>query len=563
MQSSRLQETINLFEKYLKTENTSLLDEAIKIGTKLCTSPIFSATEKMTAFKGLIKYDNIKGAAGFCSDILSIWRDSTMFLKNIQLDETLSLLREVVRCSDLSSHSRIYTAVHLYNSGHLEVCYCCLADLANDKTLEVDHRLESLRFLFASGEDEERNIVRDIMLEIIADKNIPCDVRYKAIAAFIPNTGIKVLMNFSKLKVPYEEDFVYILQTAFFNDKFNDIRFRILSGQHLLQLPNNITTQNIKEDIITLFFEIANDTTSTENVRADAADVILRLGSQPDKIKARNLIHNLGFLNDGSKRKTIVPETIYSNSQNIHDETIDKSVQIYLEKLFDIDCGISIKSFQDVEIEISSCLRRIFPVSAETITDVSDGGIVTILNSEEINRKRNDAYNALSRISVDTATFTSHNITTAEVLIKVWLRIHSGEFDKTTINLLEEMVVDELVNMSDTCSSGYAGRFVNVFSIVDESLKISWFDQIKANVHGRMSYAMRNCVEDVSLQESIAFGIMENAEEKDRAIYLQFVSDNLKIIYKNLYEEFVVVGHVKSDEFDNFMENIKNEWISL
>lgn len=570
----KIEEIVNLFESYIshtefiknieesdkideEKKAMKFLDEAIKKGTQLCKSPIYSATEKLLVFKALLKYDKLEGAGNFCSDILSVWRDTIVYQKNAgKLDEILLLLKEVVKCSDVPSHERIYTAVHLYNSGQLHICYICLADLAIDVTLNIEYRLESLKFLFASGEDEERIIVQKIMLQIIGDHSLMDEVRYKAIASYIPKTGIKVAMNFNKLMVPYEEGFVCTLQTAFFNDSLNNIRYRILSAQNLLQMSDNPqgVSSDDKRKIITQLFEISK-TGETENIRADAADVILRLGNSDDKIEARNIILNIGFLADGSKRKGDI-QTIYDNSQNIHNENIDKCIQEYLENLLSIDCAVKLRDFQDVEIEINECLRRVLPISIELIEN--DKEKVNLINN-----KRSAVHRSLLRVSIDTATFTSKNLTSAEILVLVWSRIHSGEFDTASskahskgdmVDFLERRLIDELADMDDTCSSG-SGRFVSIFT---DAVKISWEDQLKANVKGRLEAILRNCA-DESIQKIIAYGSM--GDESYKLEYLNYIKQNLRIVEEDLYIEFVGGDFISREDFERFMINIKNEWL--
>ena len=57
--------------------------------------------------------------------------------------------------------------------------------------------------------------------------------------------------------------------------------------------------------------------------------------------------------------------------------------------------------------------------------------------------------------------------------------------------------------MNDTCSSGNIGRLVNVLSFVDDTLRISWEDQLKGNFHGRLIAKIRNCL-DKDIQAGIA-----------------------------------------------------------
>ena len=110
--------------------------------------------------------------------------------------------------------------------------------------------------------------------------------------------------------------------------------------------------------------------------------------------------------------------------------------------------------------------------------------------------------------------------------------------------------------MADTCSSGHTWRFVNVLSVYEgDILKISWDDQIKANIVGRMSARIRD-IEDDSLKDLVALGSMEHAEPEEARAFQEFADTALAGIYHELRKEFVVDGgHVPLDEFETFFKD--------
>lgn len=530
----RLEEARRLFEEYAQDNtNVSSKDRANQICNDLCMSPVYPADDKFTVFRTVLKYD-----PDLAAEILARWRDSMVFLRGSELEAYISLMVKTTRCPDVSSHERIYTAVHLYNNGFIHVCYTCFADLAFDDTILIKHRLEATRFLFASGDEEEREQAQECLLAIIQDHTYPDKFRYEAIASYISRTGISCIMNTQKLKIPYDEDFVFSLQIPFFNDTENDIRYRILSGQHLVQMSPDVLSEEDKQDVIETLLGIARDANHIEDVRADAADVVMRLGNPNHRAEARQIITGMGYSADGEKKR--MPLTVYDDSQNVHNVEIDKHVQTFLEKMLSPSAdGADIKqrSYHDVNQEISGCL----------------------LSMKLEPAKRHAAYRALSRVSVDTATFTEHKATIAEILIHVWSRIHSGEFTPSVVESLEQRMVDELSDMSDTCSSGHAGRFVNVLSTVDDTLRISWDDQIKANVKGRMQARIRDC-EDSDLAASIALGMMEDADPEDKDVYSKWVSSQLDNLEVELRKEFVGDGYIRDSDFDIYFEDVRKDW---
>lgn len=565
MKKANLKDTIALLHNYHKTRNIKILDKVGKLSTEICTSPLYPEDEKINILRELllqaqeeevieqknkeandasakpendleIRSVNLKN---ICTDFVCRWRDSLIHLRNTDADTMISLLRRVVRLQELPIADRIYTAVHFYNTCQYHVCYPCFADLASDRNLPLEYRLEAIKFLFSSGENEERDVCRDVLLSIIQNHKYECKQRYDAIRSYIPNTGIRTMMNIQKLKVPHEEEFVYVLQSAFFFDEFNDTRFRILSGQHLLQMK--CAEEDTRHKVIESLFSIASTNDNTENTKADALDVVLRLGAESERIKAKLALSAIG--NSSSKD---LFKSVYNNSQNIHDDDISESVNSYLEKIIEMSKPYKTLTWDETIKGITEYVREIMPISSD---------------NDEFTLKRHAINSCLSRIKIDTATFTKYNITPIEVLCHVWSRINSGEFDSNTA-LLKKRLIEEFLDMDDTCSSGGSGRLVNVFSGFDDTIKISWENQITANVKGRIDARVRSCTDD-NLQATLTFGMMEDADKEDQEVYIKFALDSLVTIEKELYLEFVGEGHVSSNEFDKYITNIRERFTKM
>ena len=266
------------------------------------------------------------------------------------------------------------------------------------------------------------------------------------------------------------------LQTSFFYNPENGVRQRILSGQHMLQM--NLVPKEEKEEIADVLLEIAEDEEEEYNARADAADVVYRLVVGEKAKRARYIITKvLGYhaINSTSVGVTgnIInssslldrTKTIYSNQQNVHE--VEECVDNFIEKMIN-DTSIKPRAYHEVHQIVSDFIRSL----------------------ELDSKKRHAAYKALNRVSVDTATFTEHNVTISEIFVHVWARIERLD-DELQLEL-QKRFVDELCDMSDTCSSGHSARFVNVLSVTDNSLCIKWDEQIKANIAGRLNARVRD-----------------------------------------------------------------------
>lgn len=562
MKKSKFSDVLNLYSTYRKTRNIKILDKASKLSTEVCVSPLYTEDEKIGVLREILVQASIEEGLELqakkendesskpssdleirsvnlrlmCTDFISRWRDSLVHLKNTEADAMISLLRRVVQLQELPAVERLYTATHFYNTQQYHICYPCFADLALDRSLTLEYRLEAAKFLFSSGEDEERVVVRDALLSIIQNHKYTCEERYNAIRAYIPNKGIRTMMNRKKLMIPHDEDFVYVLQKSFFFDEDNDFRFRILSGQNLLQIK--CAEEDVRAKVIEVLFSIGADESKTENGRADALDVVLRLGKDKDKIRAKLELSNIG-----ESSSKVAFKTLYTNSQNIHDDIISESIETYIEKIVEEPKSYKQFTWEEVMVGVTEYVRSVLPVSDESV---------------DFTLKRHAINNCLSRIKIDTATFTKYKITSIEILCHVWSRINSQEFNADEVVLLKKRLIEEFLDMDDTCSSGGSGRLINVFSGFDDTIKIGWENQITANVKGRVDAKIRTCT-DSDLQATLTFGMMEDADEDDKKVYIDFVLANLESIEKELHAEFVGEGHVSEEDFKKYMQNVRKK----
>jgi hypothetical protein len=521
---------IDQAEKYIAEGD---IPKGLKIYKEVCLSPNIGIDERFIALVSL--YANLVEEG---IDMLSRWRDMMSFVYEEELDDLIKLLAKITSVPGVNSHQRIYTAVSLYNQGHIDVCYKCFAELANDSTLLVDHQVEACRYLVCSENNDYKALAQECLATIIETMNYPSEYRYNVIAGFISRCGIATLLNSKKLKVPYDEEFVYYLQRIFFNNQTNGVRERILSGQHMIDMK--CIDEEEKKNIIDELLKIATTTTYDENTRADAADVVLRLGKDETRQKAHEIIVELGYSAiDTSKGSSLISriKTVYANSQNVHDTKISESVMNFIEKMVKTSSQ-KIPPYTEVHSEISELVRSCKLKPTERVA----------------------VYKALNRVSVDTAKFSSHNVTIAEILIHVWLKVCSFDDKKRTAS--EKRLVEELIDMGaegGSCSTGHAARFVNVLS-EEAEIRISFESQILANLAGRMNARIRD-VPDVNLKVSLSLGMMENADPEDKKLYESFIFKNLIDLQKELEKEFVGEGYMKQKDFDMCFANSQRQFI--
>lgn len=532
MSTRKLQEAIELCKKPITREEgekyVENVSKAIKIFNALCFNKTLPSGDKYNA---LIKYIELIPDQGI--DMLTRYRDSIPFLHGKILDGIIDILVKVIETPNLISHERIITTVMLYNRGFIDICYPCFVTLANDATMNPEHRVDACRYLFGSEEEEYLESSQEALIDITNNQDFTSEKRYEWIASFISNTGIATSFNASKLRVAYDERFVYGIQTSFFFNSENGIRERILSGQHLLQM----SCCEEKESVVDELMKIASNPDVEYNTRADAADVVLRLAKGEQKKRARDLIVKLGFRAVETGQTGNVTDrnrTIYTDEQNVH--STHEYFDNLIEKVIINNTDVELPEYEEVRQE------------------------VTALVKQKINDNRKwAAYKSLTRINLDSATFTQYNVTIAEILVHVWVQVRTHRNPQNR-ELMENMLIEELVEMAGTCSSGHSTRLVNVLAIVDDGMKISWTDQITANISARITAAIRDCP-DEDLRSAISVGMLKDSDQEDRDIYLKFVNEELVKIKEELRKEFVEASYTTNEIFEESFDIGKQRWL--
>lgn len=334
----------------------------------------------------------------------------------------------------------------------------------------------------------------------INDNKIDCEYRYK------------IILDLEKPKYNY---FIKEALLEFLKNESNMTLYRILSGQNLLQNYEISQDKNMIENIILSF---ANDINLDYNLRADATDVLLQLGSEHIKDIAKNIITILSY---SEKRK---PKTIYQNAQNVHSKDIEDSVKQGIEYLQSFSL-LKIKGkdidFDYVETQIENFMKKYQKDKKDKIKI------------------------SLNRIYMDRALYSNYNCTLENILLRVWTFISGHKYETEMKNRL----LEELFEMAGTCSSGFATRLINTISgFGDFSIKISWREQITSNFTGRLNSRIRDmdniCVQEKILQEMT----IDSNDYNLRKRFLKFLRTNILSIREELYEEFK--HHISDTDFD-------------
>lgn len=356
--------------------------------------------------------------------------------------------------------------------------------------------------------------------QITNDNRIDCDFRYKTILS------IEHRIEPKKLAMIYIKKLCFL----FIDNNKNQTSYRILACQILLR-------QKIKADKVkhveTLLLSFANDVQLDYNLRADATDVLLHVGTNESKLLAREIIDNLGF----DQRRV---NTVFNNAQNVHVKEIEESARDILENIKQIK--------QDETISFSSVEKYVLDTLKE--------------ERKNLNLKESEPYPretlikaSLNRIVMDRALYGS--FTLSNVLISVWNYIIVNEHKNEMIIRLME----ELSEMSGTCSTGYINRLLNVFSGFGElNLKISWRDQIISNLSGRLNAKIRE-LDDIALRDNVLYELTLDTQSFDTRInFLNFFRSVILSIRDEMYIEFK--EYITDTDFDLYFRHAISQYES-
>jgi hypothetical protein len=199
-----------------------------------------------------------------------------------------------------------------------------------------------------------------------------------------------------------------------------------LSAQFILS--HFVNTEYDRTSLEDYLLSVAQDKEQTVNYRAECSDILYNYGVEKYYVEsATNVIKELGELY--TKNKT---STIYTNMQNVHDLSINKSIIATLRELI-----------QQIKTKRHS------------------GEVLEIIRDKyySLDQERTDKIiSSLERIMIDTAKYEM--LSMSDILVLVWEYICQSEHK----NELEQRLLQELEDMDQTCSTGHLSRILNVLS---------------------------------------------------------------------------------------------------
>lgn len=276
----------------------------------------------------------------------------------------------------------------------------------------------------------------------------------------------------------------------------NEDYFIIIKNQNKISLYDIdlIIKDTIKNIALNPYFEYNN--------RADAADLLLGLSNTEENEKyieiGKQIIDELS----GNDR-----EIIYENKQNIHQIELDETIKQFIRGL--------------------QSIRNIDSNQNEVIFDKIKAELLDEYKLEE--NDKNSIIKSLNRIQLDSKLYEGYKLIT--LFIMTWKYIETHKNKKELIKRL----IEELIEMKDTCSTGHIIRLVNVFSGLDDIISIK-FNNVSL-IKSRIKFLVEKCIKKQSIEKQEEL-INEMIDEDELNKYNKFVMQNLANIKDEVYIEF-------------------------
>lgn len=355
-----------------------------------------------------------------------------------------------------------------------------------------------IQFMNTDYKDKYDTLLKHLLVQ---SSDIPIEWRYKRILSLKHLIGEEYMIHVCKLFIENTE---------------NELSYRILGCQNLLSIKQLVP---FAEDFL---LRVIRDTTLEHRARADAADVILHMASNDTISEAEQTLKELGG----------VHTTFYENKENVHSKEIDKSIKETIQYLDTLKIS-PIPSFDTVSYNILKLAEKKYRERLVIDNPSSPNSIRVfkreVVYMETLSEKEEKIKTALLRVELDRTTFkdVNHTLQSILCLIYAYIDTHTHKYE------LQRRMLEELIDMSGTCTTGYIHRFVNILSGFGHTIRISWEDQIVANLKGRLNAKLRECENmDIVLEQ------MTNRSLDNRSEFFRFFRKHISSIREEMYQEF-------------------------
>lgn len=486
-----------------------------------------------------------------------------------ELKQLYLLSMELIKNKMFLPEEKFDLAISFFTIKAFEYCYDMFLEILRNPLTRAPEKAEACKFLYYSENDEYIPEIEKYTMEIISNQELTDRFRFETIACYVTDLGLKtrylqnplategidqeLVTNLFKVFIttPTHPKYLVLAYTALLEQNVDetikpDIEKKLLEmakSTKFDKIVDEYVQDRIKKETYYMDEEekkeymekIKNGAYKLDEmdqktlaekihrIRADAADVLVRRNDSPYHKEAYDLVLELGE----SVEDLEINKTVYTNAENVH-LLNEKSIE-FVEKLY--------KQSNKKFVKIDEVVRDIEIMCDKFNVQVDDRMCI---------RK------ALDRVMMDASKFTSFEITMTTILLCIYNEINKHPQKKHIMARL----LEELIDMAETCASGHAKRIVNVMVGYTEELEgmMDITYQLEANIKARINTAIKN-LEEGDHKNAIMDGMVEEA--KDRDPFHKFVK---KVFYGGIYDElkdeFVVQGYLSQKKFDDKVKEV-------
>jgi hypothetical protein len=278
----------------------------------------------------------------------------------------------------------------------------------------------------------------------------------------------------------------------------------IIINQLYLILEKANILEYTDSDLINELLTVVDNNTD-ENTIADVADLLLRFNNTDAKQKGMEILSRL----EGIKGR----RSFYQNSQNIHHINIDNNLQEFINFL----------SSNQSLVVVQGSDEEFYQKIKHKLLELSEHNVKVL--------------QALNRIYLDPTYYGGFSILT--ILIKCWLVIENHEHKDELL----KRVIEELIDMSETCSTGHLLRLSNIFSGFGFQLKMD----IQKEMRSKISHIVNKQLKKESDDEQL--DLIDNmTSEEEMNKFCKFFMRHVEYIKSELLNDYKDI--LDRDEFE-------------
>lgn len=428
------------------------------------------------------------------------------------MEEFREMLYEISACGEIDNLSHLgFNLLEMCNSKENHIVE--YVKKLQDKSIDFKTRYEGLRYLQYIPNKNYKEYCISVIKCIIDDDTISWKDKFYMFS----NNEAYMKLDYFLVNYSYK----YLFENQLYSGTL-PIEYKLYVAKFALQ-NFQINTYDVNK-LQSWILSLAKDEKNPFNIRAECADILYSFGYNiPHHIEMNAKQEGEKLLNEFSTMdsSSVKHFTIYNNSQNVHDKTINRQVVVSLKNLISESFNIPHYNMDDIYETLLKIDKSISPV--------------------------------IQRLIVDPSKYENRRL--SDVLKIVWHRIQINPCREE----LEKILVEEMKQMDGTCTTGYLSRLINTLSGFDSLVKInmSSYDEMKACVYSRLNCLLSHYDKrDLVLNEIGTEITLEINKFMDYIIKNGFIEE-LKKEYKIFMNEERIEINVK--ELMNKYFEIENE----